>query len=404
MRSLYLDCSLGLGGDMLLAALHGLGADFAVLEGLFSDSGVAVEIRPETVTRQGVAGCSMSIRWEDGQPLRHLADLEDILNRLAVSPSVKEKSAKALRRLAEVEATVHGVAVESVHFHEVGAIDTLVDVVGAFWALEQMGVEEVVCSSLPWFTGTVQCEHGTMALPAPATLQLMQGKPVHPTAFTQEMVTPTGALLIDALVSRFAEGPTGTLLGSGLGYGTRDSGGGLRTFLLAQADAGKSNRAGAAEAVTLDTVVQLESNVDHLTGEEIGFCFESLMEAGALDVLYLPGIMKKNRAGGVLRVLCAPDMADAVQQAFFHHTHTLGIRRSRVERVTLQRHASRMETPLGEMEAKSYSLGGRQISRPEYEALVAFARKTGRSLPELRAMMSGGAGEEASDGDEDCNM
>lgn len=399
MRSLFLDCSFGLGGDMLLAALHGLGADYSALEGAFSEAGVSVEIRPEPVTRQGIAGCSMRIRWEDGQPLRHLADLLDILNRLAVSPSVKEKSGRALRRLAEVEAAVHGVAVESVHFHEVGAIDTLVDVVGAFWALEQMGVEEVVCSTLPWFTGTVQCEHGTMALPAPATLRLMQGKPVHPTAFTQEMITPTGALLIDALVSRFAEGPAGTLLGSGLGYGTRDSGGGLRTFLLTQTDAEIRNRAGAAEAVTLDSVVQLESNVDHLTGEEIGFCFEALMGAGALDVLYLPGIMKKNRAGGVLRVLCAPDMADAVQQAFFHHTHTLGIRRSRVERVMLRRHASRMETPLGEMEAKSYSLGGRQISRPEYEALVAFARKTGRSLPELRAMMSGGGGGEAPEGD-----
>ena len=388
MRSLFLDCSFGLGGDMLLAALHGLGVEYPPLEALFAGAGIPVEIRPMPVSRQGIVGNVMRIHWEDGQPLRHLPELEDILQRLAVSGPVRDKSLKALHKLAEAEAAVHGVPVESVHFHEVGAVDTLVDLVGTFWALEQLGVCEVVCSSLPWFTGTVECEHGTLPLPAPATLRLMQGKPVHPTGFTQEMITPTGALLVDALADRFAEGPQGTLLGSGLGYGTRESGGGLRVFLLEQA----GMRSGAdvhASCMTVETVVQLESNVDHLTGEDIGFGFEALMQAGALDVLYLPGIMKKNRPGGVLRVLCAQDNADSVQEAFFRHTHTLGIRRSCVERVVLQRQASTMRAPFGDVESKVYSLDGEKLEKPEYEALAAFARKTGRSMPELRAMLFG---------------
>ncbi|MFV0348220.1 MAG: nickel pincer cofactor biosynthesis protein LarC [Halodesulfovibrio sp.] len=396
MRSLFLDCSFGLGGDMLLAALHGLGVDYAPLESMFAGAGIPVEIRPLPVSRQGIAGSAMRIHWEDDQPLRHLHDLEDILQRLAVSGSVREKSMKALHRLAEAEAAVHGVPVESVHFHEVGAVDTLVDVAGAFWALEQLGVREVVCSSLPWFTGTVECEHGTLSLPAPATLRLMQGKPVHPTDFTQEMITPTGALLIDALAARFAEGPQGTLLASGLGYGSRESGGGLRVFLLEQAGMCSGTEA-RNPCMAVETVVQLESNVDHLTGEDIGFCFEALMQAGALDVLYLPGIMKKNRPGGVLRVLCAPDTVDFVQEAFFRHTHTLGIRRSCVERVVLQRQASTIRAPFGDVESKVYSLDGEEVEKPEYEALAAFARKTGRSLPELRAMLFGNDAQPDSD-------
>lgn len=388
MRSLFLDCSFGLGGDMLLAALHGLGVEYAPLEALFAGAGISVKIRPMPVSRQGIAGNVMHIHWEDEQPLRHLPELEDILQRLAVSGPVREKSLKALHKLAEAEAAVHGVPVESVHFHEVGAVDTLVDLVGSFWALEQLGVCGVVCSSLPWFTGTVECEHGTLPLPAPATLRLMQGKPVHPTGFTQEMITPTGALLVDALADRFAEGPQGMLLGSGLGYGTRESGGGLRVFLLEQTGTSSGTDVQGSR-MAVETVVQLESNVDHLTGEDIGFCFEALMQAGALDVLYLPGIMKKNRPGGVLRVLCAQESADAVQEAFFRHTHTLGIRRSCVERVVLHRQASSMRAPFGDVESKVYTVGGEQVEKPEYEALAAFARKTGRSLPELRAMLFG---------------
>lgn len=373
---------------MLLAALHGLGVEYAPLEALFAGAGISVEIRPMPVSRQGIAGNVMHIHWEDGQPLRHLPELEDILQRLAVSGPVREKSLKALHKLAEAEAAVHGVPVESVHFHEVGAVDTLVDLVGSFWALEQLGVCGGVCSSLPWFTGTVECEHGTLPLPAPATLRLMQGKPVHPTGFTQEMITPTGALLVDALADRFAEGPQGMLLGSGLGYGTRESGGGLRVFLLEQAGTSSGTDVQGSR-MAVETVVQLESNVDHLTGEDIGFCFEALMQAGALDVLYLPGIMKKNRPGGVLRVLCVQESADAVQEAFFRHTHTLGIRRSCVERVVLHRQASSMRAPFGDVESKVYTVGGEQVEKPEYEALAAFARKTGRSLPELRAMLFG---------------
>lgn len=408
MHVLYLDCSYGIGGDMLLAALHGLGVSFSDFEVILRAAGLAVQIEVTPVRRQGVAGWSAAVRWDDGQPLRHLAELTDIVERLELTDTVRKKSLAALCTLAEAEAAVHGIPLEDVHFHEVGAIDTLADVVGSFWALEQLGITEVVCSPLPWFTGTVCCAHGTMPLPAPATLRLLEGKPVYPASFSQEMITPTGALLIDALTARFAEGPEGRLLRSGLGYGTRDSGGGLRVLLMdiaertdamAAAVAGErivSPVSGATEqGVAVEMVIQLESNIDHLTGEELGRSFEVLMEAGALDVLYLPGVMKKNRPGGVLRVLCTQEMLAPVQQAFFLHTHTLGIRRTLVERVVLKRDSGVMETSMGLLDVKRFTLGGKELSRPEYEALVAFSRKTGRSLPELRAMLSADCHEDA---------
>ncbi len=390
MRSLYLDCAYGLGGDMVLAGLAGLGVDFAPLQHMLHGAGIAARLEVHDVCRSGVAGRRMDVVWDDAQPLRHLSDLTDILERMPLSSAVRGRAVAALCRLAEAEAAVHGVPVERVHFHEVGAIDTLADVAGCFWALEQLAVDEVVCSPLPWFTGTVECAHGTMPLPAPATLRLLEGKPVYPTRFTQEMITPTGALLVDALVDRFADGPEGVLLRSGLGYGSRDSGGGMRVLLLeARTCRTACAEDRAEEGLERDEVVQLESNIDHLSGEELGYCFGVLMDAGALDVLYLPGVMKKNRPGGVLRVLCEPARLAGVQEAFFRHTHTLGIRRTRVERVLVQRRGGVRETRLGPLETKEYTLGDVTVSRPEHEALAAFARKSGRSLPELRAMLFG---------------
>lgn len=385
MHALYMDCSFGISGDMMLAALHGLGVNYDELESRFRRAGVTVNITPVPVTRNGIAGFGMDIRCNALQPLRHLKEMADILDALDLSDAVTGQSRAAFTRLAEAEAAVHGVSMNDVHFHEVGGVDTLVDVIGTFWGLEQLQVREVVCSALPWFRGTVTCAHGTLPLPAPATLRLLDGKPVYPTAFTQEMITPTGALLVDAVVSRYDDGPHGLLRGCGLGYGTREDGGALRLLLL---DECHTHSAQPGTPRTTDVVTVLESNVDHLTGEELGHCFDALMEAGALDVMYLPGVMKKNRPAGMLRVLCTPDKLDTVQTAFFHHTYTLGIRRTHMERVVLPRTPDTLETPVGPLAAKTFTLDGRTVTKPEYEALAAFARKTGRSLPELRAMLS----------------
>lgn len=387
---LFMDCSAGVSGDMVLAAFVGLGVDLAPLEDMFRAAGVDCRIRAKAHRRGGLMGHQVDVAWSTSQPLRTLDAIEAVLDGLSCPSSVQERARAAFHRLAQAEASVHGVPVDEVHFHEVGAVDTLVDVVGAFWASERLGVTGVVCSPLPWFSGRVQCEHGDLPLPAPAVVRLLHGCPVFPTPAREELVTPTGALLATALADRFDDGPRGVVRGCGIGYGSRPEGGGLR-ILLYDAPAECACHAPAQPGGT-ETVIQFETHLDHLTGEELGHCFDALPQAGALDVLWLPGVMKKNRPGGVLRVLCAPEGREEVEAALFRHTHTLGVRRLALERVVAPRGAADVRVANEEVRAKTYEVDGKRFSRPEYEALNDLARRTGRSLPELRMMLWGEEG------------
>ncbi|PKN42101.1 MAG: TIGR00299 family protein [Deltaproteobacteria bacterium HGW-Deltaproteobacteria-18] len=377
MPELHLDCPAGIAGDMFLAAMADLGVELAHLRAAFARAGVNVEITALDARDKGISGKRMHIAAPHAQPLRHLAELKDIVRALPFSENVRLRSEDALARLAEVEARVHGCKVADVHFHEVGAVDTLVDVVGAFWALETLGVSRVTCSRLPWFSGTVQCAHGLMPLPAPATTILLQGKPVYPTEFTGELITPTGALLLDRMVDEFTSGPAGCLERSGLGLGTMDlpTVNGLRALLL------------SGDGPGLERVMVLETNVDHLTGEEIGGVFGVLLDAGALDVLFLPGVMKKNRPGGLLQVLCRPGDLARIRDLTFAQTMTLGLRMTETTRAVLPRAASTRTTPWGDVSAKETVIEGESYSRPEFEALQALAKRTGRSVAQLRYLL-----------------
>jgi uncharacterized protein (TIGR00299 family) protein len=377
MPELHLDCPAGIAGDMFLAAMAALGVDFAPLRAAFVQAGVDVEITALDARDKGIAGKRMQISAPEAQPLRHLADLTAIVRALPVSQAVRQRSEAALARLAEVEAGVHGCALEEVHFHEVGAVDTLVDVVGAFWALEALGVSRVTCSRVPWFSGTVRCAHGLMPLPAPATTVLLQGKPVYPTEFHGELITPTGALLLDRIVDEFTFGPAGCLKRSGLGLGTMElpTVNGLRVLLL------------AGDGPGLERIMVLETNVDHLTGEEIGGVFGVLLGEGALDVLFLPGVMKKNRPGGLLQVLCRPEDLVRIRDLVFAQTLTLGLRITETTRAVLPRAAATRPTPWGEVAAKETVVEGERYTRPEFEALQALAERTGRSVAQLRYLL-----------------
>lgn len=377
MPELHLDCPAGIAGDMFLAAMAGLGVDFAPLAEAFGRAGMEVSIVAGDARDKGVAGKRMEIGAAGAQPLRHLHDLTDMVRRMPLSEAVRAGAEAAFVRLAEAEASVHGCSLEDVHFHEVGAVDTLVDVVGAFFALEALGVTRVTCSSLPWFTGTVRCAHGLMPLPAPATAVLLQGKPVYPTRFDREIITPTGALLLDRLVDEFAEGPTGRLLACGLGLGNMELGvvNGLRAFLL------------EAGGPAMERVMVLETNVDHLTGEEIGGVFGELLAAGALDVLFLPGVMKKNRPGGLLQILCRPEDLARIRDLAFAQTMSLGLRITETRRAVLPRAATTRRTPWGDLPAKETTVDGERYARPEFEALQALARRTGRSVTQLRYLL-----------------
>ncbi len=223
MPHLFLDCRSGIGGDMFLAAMAGLGLDLDPLADALTRAGAPVRLAAPEVRVHGLAGRRLEISTpNDPPPLRHLPDILAIIQRLDLPEPVREKAAAAFQRLAATEARMHAVPVEQIHFHEVGAVDTLVDVCGALYGLHALDVSRVVCSPLPWFSGTVRCAHGELPLPAPATLDLLQNKPVYPTTVTKEIITPTGALIIDQITDAFSTGPHGTILHSATSYGTHD--------------------------------------------------------------------------------------------------------------------------------------------------------------------------------------
>ena len=225
---------------MFLAALADLGGHAPDLDFLAASCralGLAGRIEAVAEARGNVPGRRLEIDETANQPLRHLSDLLDVLMALPLSPQVQARASRAFERLAEAEAAVHGTGLDKVHFHEVGAVDTIIDVAGAFWALEhlrdKLGVERVVCSPLPNFSGFVDCSHGRLPLPAPATAVLLEGKPMYETDFIGEMITPTGALIVDQVAQEFGDAPGGKVVAQGLGYGTRETGGGLRAVVLA---------------------------------------------------------------------------------------------------------------------------------------------------------------------------
>jgi len=378
----YFDCRAGISGDMTLAALAHLGIDFKPLQEMFHAAGIActLELTPEV--RAAGPGMRADVRWEDAQPLRHPADLARIIRLLPLEDYVRERALAVVDALAQAEAHAHGIAVDEVHFHEVGAIDTLVDIVGVAWGLHRIGASQMIASPLPWFSGVVECAHGTLPLPAPATAFLMRNKPCFPSDATEELVTPTGAALVHVLAQSHAQcPPAGVPLALGTGYGARPAPAGLRAWLI---------RLPSEEG--LEQVTLLETHIDHLSGEELGSAVTALgaSDPAPLDILWLPGLTKKNRPGGCLRVLCRPEHAGTLTTALFRHTHSLGIRRQQMERVVLPRVATTLQSPAGLLRAKSYLLEGQEYIRPEQDALNDAAHKLGLGVPGVRLAQSGG--------------
>lgn len=377
---LYLDCGNGISGDMTLAALVHLGLDIAPLASVLARAGVNCRIETWPETRVGGPGRRVDVSWDEVQPLRHPADIAAVFAVLDMGGAARQRALAVLEALTLAEAEAHQIPPEEVHFHEVGAIDTLVDIAGACWGLEQLGVRRVTASPLPWFSGMVQCAHGLIPLPAPAAAWLMRGKPVRPTDAREELVTPTGAALVHVLVDEFTDGPLGVLRALGTGYGSRPAPGGLRAWLAEPAPEAVSHARGGREQV-----LQLETHLDHLSGEELGMALTALAASPeVLDVLWLPGIGKKNRPAGLLRVLCRPEDEEGVSLGVLRHTHSLGLRRQCLERLVLPREAAELIDAGERLEAKAYILEGRRYVRAEAEAVKSAAARLGVGAPALR--------------------
>lgn len=385
----YLDCFSGISGDMLLGALLDAGVDADVLRAGLAKlpvTGYTLDVEP--VQRQGLRGLAVRVTLHDTPPPteRHLADVLAIIDAGGLPPRARERALTIFRRLAAAEARVHGVGVEDVRFHELGAVDAIVDVVGTALGLELLDVDEVYCSELPLTSGRVRSAHGELPVPAPATVELLRETDAvwRPVAATGELVTPTGAAVAAAL-ARF-ERPLVRLRRVGYGFGQRTLpwANCLRVLLGDPPTRGVDQ----PDGFETDTVTVLEANIDNMTGEALGWVMDRLLAAGALDVSYLPAQMKKNRPAVRLTVLARPEQADELASLVLRESATLGVRMADFRRLKAERRQERLATPLGEARIKLKLIGGTVVgAAAEFDDARELATRHGLPIAEVIAQV-----------------
>jgi uncharacterized protein (TIGR00299 family) protein len=381
-RLAYLDCVAGIAGDMLLAALLDAGGDEDRLRAVPAELGLdGVEIRLSRVDRQGVGAMHVEVAAADDGAHRSWRDIRSLLERQQAPPRALEVFA----RLAQAEAKVHGVDPEDVHFHELGAADTLVDICGAVALLDDLRISKLVCSPLPVARGLVRAAHGVLPAPAPATLELLRGAPLYGVEAEGELVTPTGAALVATLGESFGPLPPLTLEAVGYGAGTRD---------LADRPNVVRVLVGQATGDGLREVSLLETNLDDLNPELVPDAVERCFDAGALDVWTVPAQMKKGRPGIVLAALVRPAAEEDVARAILEETTALGLRVSRLRRYELVREERVVALDGGTVRVKLGLLDGRLVNvAPEHDDCAALARRTGRSVKSVWAAALAAASE-----------
>lgn len=384
-NTLYLECRSGISGDMTVAALLDLGATEENLRRTLAKLPVdGYEIKIQRIRKNGLDVCDFDVILEEEHTHMHehghehahahrtWRDIEQLLRAADLKPRVLELSLKMFRSVAEAEGRAHGCAPEEVHFHEVGAVDSIVDIVGTAACLEELGVERVVASDLWEGSGHVHCQHGVLPVPVPAVLAIAEahGLTLRQTEQQGEMVTPTGAVI--AALSEGRHPSRFRVKGVGLGAGKKEF---PKANIL---------RAMLIEEETEGELWLLESNIDDCTGEALGYAMECLLEAGARDAFFTPIYMKKNRPAYRLSVLCDEEHIREMDEILFRETTTIGVRRCRVERDTLERRFAETETPLGTAKVKICTLpGGEETAYPEYESVKELAGKSGKSYSEV---------------------
>lgn len=378
----YLDCFSGISGDMLLGALIHAGADLDALRAQLQKlplSGYTLE--SDAVTDHGISGVRARVTLSDEAPHEHRR-LEDI-ERLIVAAELPERAqARAIatfRKLAEAEGTVHGMAPEEVTFHEVGAVDSIVDIVGAALGLELLGIDDLYCSELPLTSGRVKSAHGALPVPAPATVELLKGTDAvwRPTPTEGELVTPTGAAFV-ATLARFAQ-PTLRMSAVGYGFGTRAlPWANCLRLVLGEGPEATPTANDDTTDFERDEIVVIESNIDNMSGEALGWLMERLLAAGALDMSYAPLQMKKNRPAALLTILAQVDDAERLAALVLRESATLGVRMQHAQRLKAERRVEEIETPLGSARVKLKLIDSAIVSAsPEYDDIRALAESHG---------------------------
>jgi uncharacterized protein (TIGR00299 family) protein len=368
MRIAYLDCQSGISGDMTLAALVDAGVPLADVQTGLDSLGIAgLRLETSEVKKKGFRALKLTIHHEPEHAHRHVHHITEMIDRSALSERQKETAKSIFVCLGEAEAKVHGTTIRKVHFHEVGAVDSIADIVGSAIAWDLLGVERVVASPVPTGRGFVEIAHGRCSIPAPATAELLAGIPLAASDVEAELTTPTGAAILSALVHSFGPVPPMTIERIGYGAGERELESQPNLLRLLVGQAGDAPVAG-------EQLWVVETNLDDASGELVGYCIERLWEAGALDVYTTPIQMKKNRPGIVLTALCEPPAVEQIEAILFAETTTLGVRRWPVSRRRLERRMHTVSTPWGAVEGKLSILPGRSPTfSPEYESCRRMA-------------------------------
>jgi len=392
MKLAYFDCFSGISGDMTLGALVDAGCD---VERLRADlRGLQVpgwELSAEKVWKNGMAATYVKVKTENQSKHRSLGAIHEILQKSQLAPGVRERAAAIFTKLGQAEARVHDVPLEKVHFHEVGAVDAIVDIVGACIGFQALGIDKFACSALNVGGGTAKMAHGVLPLPAPATADLLQGKPTYSNGVQKELTTPTGAAIIATLCDSFGPQPPMSVSAIGYGAGTADLEGQPNVVRILIGEATEETVTGFDEEIAV-----IEANLDDMNPQIYGYFLEKALTSGALDVYTTPVQMKKNRPGTLLTVLCKPQDTNTLMSLIFAETTTFGARTYRAQRRTLPREFLKVATAFGDVRVKISRVNGRILHvAPEYDDCRKLAVE--KSVPlqrviseALRAYEAGG--------------
>ena len=374
MKICYLDAFSGISGDMTVGALIDAGADHGALVNILESLGTEAKFQVEKVSRRGMAASKFHVKAGEAKGHRHLKDILELIDKSAAPGGVKQNAAAVFQRLGEAEAKVHGIPLAKVHFHEVGAVDSICDIVGACAGFHLLGVDAIYSSPLNVGSGTVNTEHGVLPVPAPATAELLTGKPIYSRGPALELTTPTGAAIAATLAKDFGPLPPMRISSTGYGAGDKDfpdHANVLRVLIGESTDAREST-----------TVAVLEANIDDSSPQVLGYAMERLLEAGALDVTLEYVLMKKNRPGTLVRVIAKPEDRETLAQLMFAETSTLGLRIYSAERRVQARRILEVETPHGQVRIKISTDGS---FAPEYDDCRKLALASGIPLKQILA-------------------
>ena len=364
MKLAYFDCFSGISGDMTIGALVDAGCNLELLRsGLEGLQISGWTISAEKVWKNGMSATHVLVVTEDQTKHRSLSAILEIFEKSQLSESVRKRAAAIFRKLGEAEASVHDVAIEKIHFHEVGAVDAIVDIVGACIGFDALGIEKFACSPLNVGGGTAKMSHGVLPVPAPATAKLLQGKPTYSNGVQRELVTPTGAAIVSTLCDTFGPQPGMTVSAIGYGAGSIELEGQPNVVRIMIGEAADKVIAGFDEEISV-----IEANLDDMNPQIYGYFLEKALAAGALDVYTTPVQMKKNRPGTLLTLLCKPQDTNSLMSLIFAETTTFGVRTYRAQRRTLPRESVNVHTQFGDVRVKLSRVNGRILHvAPEFD-------------------------------------